>query len=257
MATGALKNVASLGAVAAPPQGVTPAMPKPVIAVPKPGELAPLRVLFVGNSQVNCISDISEIVEDLSHSAPAAVRRIQADEAVVGGVGLEGLWKDGLAKRKIEVGKYDVVVLQEMIGVAEGQKDNFARHARLFDEVIKANKAKTLLFVTAQVEGKKPAHEVMYKTNLEAARELGCRIAGAGMAWLKAWEKDPKLDLHHTDHAHPNIKGYYLNSCVIFSALTDASPVGLDSFGLPKAQAEFLQAIAWQQAQEDRAQEKK
>ena len=257
LTTGALKKVVSLGTVDPPPRRVPPVMPKPVIVAPSKGKPAPLRVLFVGNSQVNCVSDISEIVEDLSHSAPTAVPRIQADEVVIGGVGLEGLWKDGLARKKIEIGKYDWVVLQEMIGVAEGRKDNFVEHARLFDQVIKANNARTLLFVTGHIEGKKPAHTVMYNANLEMAHELGCRIAGGGMAWLKAWDKAPKLDLHYTDRAHPNIKGYYLNACVIFSALTDAGPVGLDAFGLPKNDAAFLQGIAWEQAREDRAQEQK
>jgi hypothetical protein len=213
-------------------------------------------VLFVGNSQVNCVSDIAEIVEDLSHSAAAGVPRIQADEVVIGGAGLDRLWADGLARRKIEAGRYDVVVLQEMIGVAEGQKDNFLKHARLFGQAVAAAGARPLLFVTAQVEGKKPAHEVMYKANLEAAHELKCRIAGGGMAWLKAWDKDPKLDLHHTDRAHPNLKGYYLNACVIYAALTDATPVGLETFGLPAADAQFLQGVAWEQAKEDRAKEK-
>jgi len=247
--------VVSVGPVTPPPKGETPAMPQPTLAKAAKGETAPLRVLFVGNSQVNCVTDIAEIVEDLSHSAPASVPRIQADEMVIGGVGLEGLWKDGLARRKIETGRYDVVVLQEMIGVAEGRKASFLKHARLFGEAIRQNKARTLLFVTAQVEGKKAAHEVMYKANLEMAHELGCRIAGGGMAWLKAWQEDPKLDLHHTDRAHPNVKGYYLNACVIYAALTDASPVGLDPFSLAKDDAAFLQGIARQQAKDDRTQE--
>lgn len=41
----------------------------------------------------------------------------------------------------------------------------------------------------------------MHKANLEMAHELKCRIAGGGMAWLRTWEKDPKLDLHYTDRA--------------------------------------------------------
>ena len=257
LASGALKEVVSLGAVKPPPQGKPAVLPRPVIPAPKTGEPAPLRVLFVGNSQVNCVSDLAEIVEDLSHSAPAGVPRIRADEVVIGGAGLEKLWKDGLARRKLAVGRYDWVVLQEMIGVAEGRKANFFKHARLFGKAVTRSKARTLLFVTAQVEGKRPAHAIMHEANLEMAHELHCRIAGGGMAWLKAWGKKPKLDLYHTDRAHPNVKGYYLNACVIFAALTGASPVGLDPFSLSGKDARFLQAIAWEQAREDRRREKK
>jgi len=257
LATGQLKGVVSVGPVTPPTKGVAPSMPEPKPAPHAEGEPHPMRVLFVGNSQVNCVSDIAEIVEDLSHSAPASIPRIQADEVVIGGAGLEQLWNDGLARRKIEIGRYDVVVLQEMIGVAEGRKDSFVKHARLFGEAVQQAKSRTLFFVTAQVEGKKAAHEVMYKANQEMARELGCRLAGGGMAWLRAWAKDPKLDLHHTDRAHPNVKGYYLNACVIYAAMTDASSVGLDPFSLSKEDARFLQEIAWEQAREDRVQEKK
>ena len=257
LATGALKQVVSLGTVKPPPKGGAPALPKPAVAAPKAGEPAPLRVLFVGNSQVNCVCDITEIVEDLSHSAPPRVPRIQADEVVIGGASLERLWKDGHARRKIAAGRYDWVVLQEMIGVAEHRKANFVKHARLLDKAVKQARARTLFFVTAQVEGKRPAHEVMHAANLEIARELGGRIAGGGMAWLKAWAKRPKLDLHHTDRAHPNVKGYYLNACVIFAALTGASPVGMDRFSLPAKDARFLQTVAREQAAEDRRREKK
>jgi hypothetical protein len=232
-------------------------MPEPKPAVRTEGEPPPMRILFVGNSQINCVSDIAEIVEDLSHSAPAVVPRIQADEVVMGGAGLEQLWNDGQARRKIEIGRYDVVVLQEMIGIAEDKKDSFVKHARLFAEAARQAKSKVLFFVTGHVQAKRAAHEVMYKANQEMARELRCRLAGGGMAWLRAWAKDPKLDLHHTDRAHPNVKGYYLNACVLFAALTGASPVGLDPFSLSKEDARFLQEIAWGQAREDRGQEKK
>src|SRR5262249_35562099 len=54
------------------------------------GRAKPLRVLFVGNSQVNCVCDIPDILEDLSRSPGHAGRVIVTEEVVVGGVGLEG-----------------------------------------------------------------------------------------------------------------------------------------------------------------------
>ena len=216
-----------------------------------------LRVLFVGNSQVNCVADIPEIVEDLSHSLPAGPPRIRADEVVIGGASLERLWKDGLALRKIEAGGYDWVVLQEMIDVAESQASPFPEYARRFDEAIRKSNARTLLFATGHIQARRANHALMYQANLAMARQLRCRLAGAGLAWLKAWAEKPDMDLHHTDRAHPNLRGYYLNACVLFAALTDLSPVGLDPYGLPRDEAEFLQKIAWAQAAEDRSAEPK
>jgi hypothetical protein len=217
-----------------------------------------LRVLFVGNSQTHCICDLPEIVEDLSHSLARGQARIQADAVVLGGTSLEGLWKDGLARRKIEGSGYDWVVLQEMIDVAEQKGSTFPAAARQFDECIRKSGARTLLFVTGHVLVKRANHVPMYQANLEVARGLHCRLAGGGMAWLKAWQQKPDLDLHYAgDRAHPNVRGYYVNACVVFAALTDLSPIGLDPYGLPREEAEFLQKIAWAQYAADRAAEKK
>ena len=97
----------------------------------------------------------------------------------------------------------------------------------------------------------------MYQDALKMARECRGRVAGAGMAWARAWEERPTFDFHHTDRAHPNAQGYYLNACVIFAALTDASPVGLDPSTLRPEDAQFLQSVAWAQAHEDRRLEAK
>ena len=254
LASGAPKGVGRAGEWKTLEPGAAPAV------MPRRGPPAQktLRVLFVGNSQTHCICDLPEIVEDLSHSLARGQARIQADAVVLGGTSLEGLWKDGLARRKIEGSGYDWVVLQEMIDVAEQKGSTFPAAARQFDECIRKSGARTLLFVTGHVLVKRANHVPMYQANLEVARGLHCRLAGGGMAWLKAWQQKPDLDLHYAgDRAHPNVRGYYVNACVVFAALTDLSPIGLDPYGLPREEAEFLQKIAWAQYAADRAAEKK
>ena len=253
LATGASKGAVSLGECKAPePRPAQPETERRSARVK-----GTVRVLFVGNSQVNCIADIPEIVEDLSHLLPADKPRIQADAVVIGGASLERLWKDGLALKKIEGGGFGGVVLQEMIDVAESQGSRFPEYARLFDEAVRKSGARTLLFATGHIQTRRANHALMYRANLDMARQLECRVAGAGMSWLKVWEQRPELDLHHTDRAHPNLRGYYLNACVVFAALTDVSPVGLDLYGLPREEAELFQRIAWSQYAEDRAAERK
>ena len=95
------------------------------------------------------------------------------------------------------------------------------------------------------------------RDRVTAASECGGRVAGGGMAWLKAWQLRPELDFHCSDRAHPSELGYYLNACVIFAAFSDKSPLGLDPYSLNKSDAEFLQKIAWEQYQDDRRKEKK
>ena len=231
-------------------------LPSPILDTPHRGRQKPLRVLFVGNSQTDAVADIPEIVEDLSHTAGVDQTPIQADAVVVGGVGLKELWDDGLARRKLAMGHYDWVVLQEIIFRAENDKPQFEQYARLFGAAAAAQHVKVLLFVTGAVAANRPNHAIMYAANLEMAHELHCRIAGAGMSWLKAWAARPDLDLHFTDRAHPNLTGYYLNACVLYAALTDHSPVGLDTYGLAPDDAQFFQAIAWEQYADDRKAER-
>jgi hypothetical protein len=217
-----------------------------------------MRVLFIGNSQVNCVCDIPEIVEDLSRSVKDRnVPLILADEVLVGGVGLEGYWKNGLATHRIQAGGWDWVVINEIVYSYGGNTAKFQEYARRFDAEAKKVGARILFFSSGEIERAKSREEVMYRDALSMARECKGRVAGGGMAWQKAWEERPKLDFHHTDRAHPNSLGYYLNACVIFAALTDSSPVGLDPFTLSGEEAPFLQKKAWEQYGDDRKQEAK
>jgi hypothetical protein len=222
------------------------------------GHGKPLRVLFIGNSQVNCVCDIPDIIEDLSRSAKdRKAPLILSEEVVVGGVGLEGYWKNGLAQQRIAAGGWDWIVINEIVYSYGGNTAKFQDYARRFDAEAKKAGARILYFATGEVESAKSRQEPMYRDALAMARESKGRVAGAGMAWLKAWEERSKLDFHHTDRAHPNAQGYYLNACVIYAALTDTPPLGLDPFTLSPEDADFLQKIAWAQHADDRRQEAK
>ena len=79
------------------------------------------------------------------------------------------------------------------------------------------------------------------------------------MAWLKAWEKEPTLDLHFTDRAHPNALGCYLNACVLYTTLTGVNPANQAISSCAAAtskEAALVREIAWAQYQEDRREEK-
>lgn len=213
---------------------------------------SPLRVLFVGNSQTRWSHDVPAMVQELSRSAPATTPRVEADAVVAGGASLERLWNEPSAHAKLAAGGWDWLVCHEIIYSYGGNGARLREYGRRFAAEARQVGAKTLFFATGETEAAKLKVRPMYADALALARECGGRVAGGGMAWLRAWERQPDLDLHHTDRAHPNARGYYLNACVICAALTDRSPVGLDAFTLPVEDARFLQGIAWEQAQADR-----
>ncbi len=99
----------------------------------------PLRVLFVGNSQFNCVSDIPEIVEEMSRSAKdRKVPLILAEETAIGGVGLEGYWNTGLPQKRIAAGGWDWVVTNDIVYSYGGNTAKFREYAKKFAEAFKA-----------------------------------------------------------------------------------------------------------------------
>jgi hypothetical protein len=74
---------------------------------------------------------------------------------------------------------------------------------------------------------------------------IGADVAQVGEAWRLARELSPGIGLHANDGAHPNLKGGYLASCVIFAKIFDESPVGIAyTGGLDASRALFLQEVA-------------
>ena len=86
------------------------------------------------------------------------------------------------------------------------------------------------------------------------ATEVGARLAPVGLAWEKAQQSDPDLDLFHPDARHANPAGAYLTACVFYTVLLGESPEGLPAklfikgknrVDLEDDRASFLQKIAF------------
>jgi hypothetical protein len=215
-----------------------------------------MRVLFLGNSQIICNCNVPEIITKLSQSSTTPQARIEADVVAIGGASIETLWNDGRPLSAIQKGGWDWVLCHEIIYSYGGNGARLREFGRKFNQEIKKAGARTLFYATGDVAGVQHTHRAMYEDAATLAKECEGSVAGGGMAWLKAWQKQPDLDFHCSDRAHPSEKGYYLNACVIIAALTNCSPMGLSPCFLSKPDAEFLQGIAWEQYHEDRQSEK-
>ena len=80
--------------------------------------------------------------------------------------------------------------------------------------------------------------------------------------YIKYFGKEPSTErlesLFAKDRAHPGLWGSYLYSCMIYSAMTGRSPIGLAApESIPADVAKTLQETAWAQHQETAAQLKK
>lgn len=210
---------------------------------------APIRILFVGNSLTFWNDGLYVHLERLaaSGSPPAAVT---TGRSVVPGAFLKSLWARSGARQAIAAGPYDVVVLQE--DLPETNVEDFREHARLFvAEVRKAGARPVLLMAWAYerlgwitMDGIASAHRA-------AAAELGADVAPVGLAWQRASELRPDLNLYAPDREHPSIHGTYLATAVVYATICDRSPSGFSyaPAAIAPNDAQFLQNVAWETVQ--------
>jgi hypothetical protein len=223
----------------------------------------PLEVLFIGNSYTY-VNDLPSLVAGLAEAAGG--RSIDVDRHLVGGCTLERHVKDKKAVDKIREKRWDVVVLQEHSLRPVLERYRMHRYARVLDQEIKRQGAKTVFYLTwarqdipEMQEGAEPAASpgyvrAMYQISgrartldfnawckqeraglagglngayFDIARELGAGVAPVGAAWKNALAADPALVLHQADKSHPGPKGSYLAACVFYATLLGRSPVGL------------------------------
>ena len=227
--------------------------PEPT-ATPEP----PDKILFVGNSFTFWNNGLEHHIEQLAGSAnPPLV--IEADSIVKGGAPLETMWEYTKARELIGEGDYDVVVLQE--DIPETDVDTFHEHARRFDAEIKETGAEPVLFMAWSYErlGWITMEEIA-QAHRDIATELGVDVAPVGLAWQRAMEERPELDMYDSDEEHPSIYGTYLAVNVVYATVFGKSPIGLaylpsEGGGVTEEEAAFLQRIAWETVQEYQAQQ--
>lgn len=231
----------------------------PAAAGEEPTPPKKIRVFFVGNSQIY-FNDLPRTLEALSESAAKERPRIQTDRAVYGGATLESHWNKGdgkdTARGKIAQANCDYVIFQEYSSVASPV--SFARHSRLFTELIRKHGAKPILLSTSHIFSRYPKgfHEV-HEMNMTVAKEFKVPVAAAGYSWLAYWGESPsekdRLDLFHADKGHPGLNGSYIYACTLYALITGQSPVGLTNRlpsqpedAITPAQAKRFQEAAWQ-----------
>jgi len=222
----------------------------------------PLAVLLVGNSQCPTIVN-NQLLEKLAASDKGG-RPLKIGACVKGGASLRSHWDagtgEGTPRGMIAKGPWDFVVLQDIYNV---QEPAFQPYARQFHALIQESGSKTLLFGTASILSDYPkGFERQHGLHVAMGKELGVPIVDASRAYVRYFGDTPSTErmesLFAKDRAHPGLWGSYLYSCMIYSAMTGRSPVGLAApDGVPAEIVKTLQEAAWAQHQETAAELKK
>ena len=199
------------------------------------------RILFIGNSYTFVNGGLDKQLKGL---APLA----ETECIAIGGYRLESHWNDSNTVRIIRDGKWDYVILQEQSQLPVINQKKFYDFARKFDEEIRSSGAKTILLMTWE----RPDSRKFGVTtdNLAAAytaigRELGVKVAPAGLAFERAIRGKPELTLYSQD-GHPTVEGTYLAACVLYQTIFENSPVGnpYSEKSIPDEMRAYLQGIA-------------
>ena len=222
-------------------------------STPAPAVPDPTRVLFVGNS-LTFVNDLPKVFAELAWTAGHSV---EVEMSAQGGQTLANHATSPSTLEKITDQSWNFVVLQEQSkipAIAALRSEQMVPAVRLLDGKITENGAGTVLFLTwAGRDGLPGAGYEDYAAMqagieagyLEVAGEIGALVAPAGVAWQRALEGDPRLELWQRDGIHPSPEGTYLAACVFYATLLGQSPEGASYLaGLPEETARFLQSVA-------------
>ena len=202
-----------------------------------------MHVLFIGNS-FTARNDVPGLVAEL---AGARGHRLDHRLISAGGASLRMHWNKGEARRAIEGGGWDCVVLQEQSTLPIKNARRMHENVRLFHEVIAASGARTALYLT-WARQHAPETQAAITTAYETiGAEIGALVVPVGVAWERFIREHRAPVLHDADKSHPTLAGSYLAACVFLAALFGESPVGVpaDLERLSRAEVDALQETAW------------
>jgi hypothetical protein len=208
-------------------------------------DCAPLKVLFIGNS-FTARNDLPGLVARL---AQARGKSLQHRLISAGGASLRTHWDAGEARKAIQEGQYDCVVLQEQSTLPVKNAKRMHENVRLFDEAIKAAGAKTVLYMTWARQDAPESQQAITDAYVGIGRELAATVAPVGLAWQRVLRRHDRPALHDKDQSHPTPAGSYLAACVLLAVLFRESPVGVDAgvAGLSEKDLALLQKAASQE----------
>ena len=211
------------------------------------------QVLFIGNSYTFS-NDLPKMFTKLARSGG---HDVGTELLANGGWTLEEHAQVSESVELIRQGTWNYVVLQEQSIVPSKPVERVQSMypaVRILNEEIANNGASTILFMTwGRREGlSQLGYRNFYEMQNELAigywniaRQLDIVVSPVGLAWQRALQREPQIDLWQSDGSHPSVEGSYLAACVFYAVLFRESPEGLSyRAGLAEDMAGFLQSVA-------------
>ena len=198
-------------------------------------ENVPQKVLFVGNSYTY----FWNLPQTVMLMAEAKEVDMQTNQSTAGGSNLGQHWRSARNLQSVDLiksGAFDAVILQDHSMRAIEAPDSLKHYGKLLAELARKNGSDIYLYMTWSREWAPNMQQVISHEYRSLAKEIGAKVIPVGLAWQRARELRPDIELYDPDGSHPNTLGTYLSACVFFGILTGESPMGLPNRLITKDQ---------------------
>ena len=142
----------------------------------------------------------------------------------------------------------DVVIMMDcsLCPINYERKDSFYKYVKKHSETIRSKGIEPILFMSWPYKNKPEMQEMLEKEFFKASKLNNLRLIPAGQAFLYINKNFPNINLYTEDLRHPSKEGTYLAALMVFTSLSNKSPIG-NTFmmGLDPEVAEILQKVAW------------
>ncbi len=233
--------VACGGGSGAPVSNSAPEPPTGAASVPSvPG--AALRVLMLGNSHTVFGGLPSHLEAMLRATWPG--RDIEV-EVAPGYLFLDERLSDRETLALLQNHRWQAVVLQAQKYSTSGLFSYSTAEAEQLVKMVRSAGATPVMFPEWPRSGIPETARIWALYGGIATRAVAC-LAGVPQAWDLAQARDPALALHSRDGNHANENGAFLAALMLFSSLTDLSPLRLPDLpgGVPPAVQRQLREAA-------------
>ena len=142
----------------------------------------------------------------------------------------------------------DVVIMMDcsLCPINDKRKDSFYKYVKKHSETIRSKGIEPILFMTWPYKNKPEMQQQLEKEFFKASKLNKLRMIPAGQAFLYINQNFPNINLYTEDLRHPSKEGTYLAALMIFTSLSNKTPIGNSYImDLDPEVAKILQKVAW------------
>lgn len=212
----------------------------------------PIEVLFIGNSYT-FMNDLPGIFSELAELAEHPANVVMFAKP---GYSLLDHAQDPELQQVITNQNWDIVIIQEKSDLPILNRNLMVQGVQRIDEMLASRDQRVILFMPWAYQSGFPEAELENYVDMQnkvaeaynlTAEEFEMEVAPVGIAWQRALQTKPDLELWADDGRHPSGYGSFLAANVIYALVFKQDPAGIripgDDENLEKIH-KFLQLTA-------------